>query len=126
MSTRLSTTRIFAVACLALLCGSKCYAEDGAFAVVIQRSAAMDGLLHGKIFVNGEEIGATYENEEKKIPAGAYKGVLRTKSMKNFVQGPGAKLGKTGDFLLEISGVPKRTDILIHAGSHSPKDYPWR
>lgn len=107
----------FASLLIAFLWISPATAQDKEFRVVIQRTSTKDGLLNGKISVNGEAIGATHENAEKKIPAGVYKGVLRATSMKNFVQGPGAKLGKSGDFLLEIAGVPKRTDILIHAGN---------
>lgn len=105
------------VVTIVLTFASACAAEDKTFAVVIQRTSTKDGLLNGKISVNGEAIGTTHENAEKKIPAGTYNGVLRTMSMKNFVQGPGGKLGKSGDFLLEIDGVPKRTDILLHAGN---------
>jgi hypothetical protein len=85
--------------------------------VVVQREKTENGLVRGKILVNGQPVGASYENADKTIPAGTYKGVLRTKSMKNFVQGPGGKLGKSGDFLMELAGVPKRTDILFHAGN---------
>jgi len=109
--------RGFALLLVSSLLASSATAQDKEFRVVIQRMSTKDGLLNGKMSVNGEAIGATHENAEKKIPAGTYKGVLRSKSMKNFVQGPGARLGKTGDFLLEIAGVPKRTDILIHAGN---------
>jgi hypothetical protein len=87
------------------------------FNVIVQREKTQDGLVTGKLLVNGEEIGTCYENAERKIPAGTYKGVLRYRSNKNFVQGPGGKLGKTGDFLLEVAGVPRRTDILFHAGN---------
>ena len=92
-------------------------AESKTFAIVVQRENSQDGLVIGNISVNGQKIGTTYENAEKKIPAGTYKGILRYKSSKNFVQGPGGKLGKSGDFLLEIAGVPMRTDILFHAGN---------
>ena len=91
--------------------------EPTKFTVVVQRSKTKDNLLTGTITVNGEKIGSTFENGALKIPAGTYKGVLRTTSSKNFVQGPGGKLGRSGDFLLEVSGVPKRTDILFHAGN---------
>lgn len=87
------------------------------FKVIVQREKTQDGLVTGKLLVNGQETGTCYENAEKKIPAGTYKGVLRYRSNKNFVQGPGGKLGKTGDFLLEVAGVPRRTDILFHAGN---------
>lgn len=92
-------------------------ADSKKFAIVVQRDKTQAGLVIGKISVNGQEVGTTYENAEMKIPAGTYKGVLRYKSSKNFVQGPGGKLGKSGDFLIEVTGVPKRTDILFHAGN---------
>jgi hypothetical protein len=85
--------------------------------VTVQREKTADGLVTGKLLIDGKEAGAVYENDEKKIPAGTYKGVVRTTSGKNFVQGPGGKLGKSGDFLLEIGGVPGRTDILLHPGN---------
>ena len=75
------------------------------------------GLTIGKLSVNGQELGPCYENADKQIPAGAYGGVLRYTSQKYFVQSPGGKLGKTGDFLLEVARVPGRTDILFHAGN---------
>jgi hypothetical protein len=100
------------VACVALSA-----AESKPFNVVVQRGKTEKGLVIGKLSVNGKEIGTCYENAEKKIPAGTYKGVLRTKSGKNFVQGPGGKLGKSGDFLLEVAGVPSRSDILFHPGN---------
>jgi hypothetical protein len=87
------------------------------FVVTVQRLRSTDGLISGVISVNGEPIGTFYENEEKKIPAGKYKGRLRYTSGKNFVQGPGGKLGRSGDFLLEVGDVPGRTDILFHAGN---------
>lgn len=111
------TSTSVSVAIGLLLVASSRSAAPKEFAITVQRGKTEDGLLVGKISVNGMEIGTCYENAEKKIPAGTYKGFLRYKSTKNFVQGPGGKLGKTGDFLVEVSGVPKRTDILFHAGN---------
>jgi hypothetical protein len=102
---------------IAALLPGQASAESKPFNVVVQREKTADGLIVGKLLVNGEEISTCYENPKKKLPAGTYKGVLRTKSNKKFVQGPGGKLGKTGDFLLEVAGVPKRSDILFHAGN---------
>lgn len=90
---------------------------DEKFHVLVQREKVMDGLVTGTLFVNGERLGPCYENEAKKIPAGTYRGVLRTRSTKNFVQGPRGVLGNTGDFLLEAAAVPGRSDILFHAGN---------
>lgn len=88
------------------------------FLIRIKRSAtAKDGLLSGELSVNGESLGTCYENADKMIPKGTYKGVLRYASGKNFVQGPGGVLGHSGDFLVEVAEVPHRTDILFHAGN---------
>jgi hypothetical protein len=100
--------------CLAL---GPAQAQPPTFKVTVQRGKTADGLVHGRLLVNGQDIGPCYENADRQIPAGTYNGVLRYKSAKNFVQSPGGKLGKSGDFLLEVSGVPKRTDILFHAGN---------
>lgn len=88
------------------------------FAIVFQRkSTSKDGLVTGTVTVNGTVLGTFYENEDKKIPVGTYKGVLRTTSGKNHAQGPGGKMGNKGDFLIEVAGVSGRTDILLHAGN---------
>ena len=87
------------------------------FHVLVRRETTEDGLLKGRISVNGQEIGTCYENAKKMIPAGTYTGVLRYSSAKDLVQGPGGSLGKVGDFLLEVADVPNRKDILFHAGN---------
>lgn len=87
------------------------------FHVVVQRLKTDDGLVIGELSVNGKKLGTCYENDDKKIPAGTYKGVVRTTSMRQHAQGPGGKMGNSGDFLLEVAGVPKRSDILFHAGN---------
>jgi len=92
-------------------------AEPTEYKVTVHRMTVKDGLITGDLYVNGKRIGACYENEEKKIPAGTYKGKIRTTSMKNHAQGPGGKMGNTGDFLLEVSGVEGRRDILFHSGN---------
>lgn len=92
-------------------------AAEKEFHIVIQRKSTSNGLLTGKISVNGKALGTCYENDAKKIPAGKYKGVLRHSSMRGHVQGPGGKMGNEGDFLVEVADVPGRTDILLHAGN---------
>lgn len=92
-------------------------AAEKRFVVVVQREKTEKGLIAGKLSVDGKVIGTVYENADKKIPAGIYRGVVRMESKKNFVQGPGGKLGHKGDFLLEVAGVPGRSDILFHAGN---------
>lgn len=87
------------------------------FHVVVQRLKTVDGLVIGELSVNGKKLGPCYENDDKKIPAGTYKGVVRTTSMRHHAQGPGGKMDNSGDFLLEVAGVPKRSDILFHAGN---------
>jgi hypothetical protein len=99
---------------LALIQSSE--AAEKRFVVVVQREKTEKGLIVGKLSVDGKLIGTVYENVDRKIPAGSYRGMVRKESKKNFVQGPGGKLGKTGDFLLEVAGVPGRSDILFHAG----------
>lgn len=103
--------------CLVLFPGWAITADRQTFKVVVQRQKTEGGLVIGKLSADGQDLGTCYENAAKKIPAGTYKGVLQTSSQKNFVQGPGGKLGHSGDFLLEVAGVPGRTDILFHAGN---------
>lgn len=101
-----------------LLCSSaKLDAASKNFNIAIIRVETKNNLTVGKLLVNGKEIGQSYENTAKLIPSGKYNGVLRYSSSKNFVQGPGGKLGKTGDFLIEIADVPSRKHILFHAGN---------
>lgn len=42
---------------------------------------------------------------------------MRYNSGKNFAQSPLGLLSNKGDFLLEVSGVPGRTNILLHQGN---------
>lgn len=91
--------------------------REETFTIIVQREKTKDGLVTGQLTVNGTKVGTCYENDAKKIPAGTYYGVLRTKSGKNHAQGPGGKMGNSGDFLVEVAGVKGRTDILFHAGN---------
>lgn len=86
------------------------------FHVVVQRSPARGDLVEGTISVNGTDIGGTVENAQLMIAAGSYKGVLRYKSDASHAQGPFGMLAHTGDFLLEVSGVDGRKNILFHGG----------
>jgi hypothetical protein len=94
------------------------------FQIVIQREKTEKRgnytAVLGTISINGEEIGKTVENDDLKIVAGAYKGLLRYWSKRGFAQGPFGTYGKEGDFLLEISGVSGRSDLLFHGGNQ-----PW-
>lgn len=97
-------------------------AESKPFRILVQRGKTQDGLIIGKLSVNGKEIGTCYENAGKHVPAGSYKAHLRNESTKNHVQGPGGKLGKTGDFLVELDDFTdksgkKRTAVQFHAGN---------
>ena len=74
----------------------------------------------GVLSVNGIPLGDVLENDALRIAAGTYKGVMRYVSSKNFVQGPLGAMGETGDFLLEVSGVKGRGDLLLHTGTK-----PW-
>ena len=89
------------------------------FSIVIQRDSVKAGLVYGDIYVNDEHkhIGRTYENDTFKINPGIYKGLMRYNSGKDFVQSPVGALSTKGDFLLEVSGVKGRTDILFHPGN---------
>lgn len=87
------------------------------FEVIIERLERKDGLVFSNLYVNSGFLGLCFENDNKEIPAGSYAGLIRTTSTKNFVQRPGGVLGNSGDFLLEIAGVPGRTDILFHPGN---------
>lgn len=88
------------------------------FDIVIQRDKVVGKLVYGTIFLNDKELGAAFENDDLKIPAGTYKGIMRYNSGKNFVLSTLGKMSKKGDFLLEVSNVPnKRTDILLHPGT---------
>lgn len=75
--------------------------------------------IMGKITVNNSDLGTTYENDDKKIPAGKYSGTIRTRSKNGHCLNAEGTLGDEGDFLLEII-VEGRTDILIHGGTE-----PW-
>jgi Family of unknown function (DUF5675) len=87
------------------------------FAIVVEREGPQGKLIPGQLSVNGQIIGRTYENVDAQILPGEYRGVLRYVSQKNFVQGPIGVLAQKGDFLLEVSGVPGKTDILFHGGN---------
>jgi Family of unknown function (DUF5675) len=87
------------------------------FHIVIKRESAKGNLVPGLIYVNGKALGRTYENDELKIPARDYVGLLRYHSGHHFVQGPHGAMGTKGDFLVEVSGVDKRTNILFHTGN---------
>lgn len=87
------------------------------FNISIERYKLVNGLIYGKISVNGSLIGNCYENDDLKVPAENYNGIMRYNSGKGFVQNPFGGLGMEGDFLLEVSGVPGRTNILFHSGN---------
>lgn len=88
------------------------------YSILIKRGAPnSEGLIPGKLFLNGALLGDVYEDPKSLIPAGEYKGKRRVSFDKSFVQGPGGVMSKKGDFLLEITGVKDRTDILIIPGS---------
>lgn len=91
------------------------------FTIIVERKKKVEGLIIGELSVNGIKLGQVYENEKKMIPAGIYPGRRRFTSTKHFVQSAGGRMEKSGDFLLEIGDVPKRTDILIHPGD-KPED----
>jgi hypothetical protein len=87
------------------------------FNILIIRGAVKDGLVYDQLFVDGESIGNCYENDDLKIPTGTYKGAMRYRSNKNFVGSGLGQMATEGDFLLEVTGVTGRTDILFHGGN---------
>jgi hypothetical protein len=87
------------------------------FHITIKRQAPQGALVSGTIYLNGTLLGKTYENDDKKIPAGNYAGLLRYRSDHHFVQGPKGIMDQKGDFLIEVSGVENRTNILLHTGN---------
>src|SRR5687768_11743705 len=110
-------------ALLALIANITIYAQPENFDIIITRKSISGKLITGTISLNGEELGAAFENDDFKISEGAYKGFMRYNSGHNFVQSALGKMSKKGDFLLEVSNVPGkqipklRTDILLHAGN---------
>jgi hypothetical protein len=117
MSTSRCGTALVMAYCVFLAVSQARGEEPPEYKVTVHRITVKDGLITGDLYVNGKRIGACYENDEKKIPTGTYKGLIRTTSMKNHAQGPGGRMGNTGDFLLEVSGVEGRKDILFHSGN---------
>jgi hypothetical protein len=83
----------------------------------VVRQKTKGRLISGRVLVGGEDMVPRYDREVKAIPAWAYRCVVRARSMKNSVQGPGSRRGQTGDFLPNVAGLPRRTDIPLHPGS---------
>lgn len=103
------------LACVLLLLPT--FAFAGTFEVVLQRETTEGGLVVGTMTVNGELLGTFMENDDLKITAGTYRGLLRYASSKGFAQGEFGALANEGDFLLEVSGVEGRSNILFHTGN---------
>lgn len=117
---RVAASFSLALVCALALCGEA--AEPKPFNILVQRGKTADGLIIGKLFVNGKEVGPCYEKAAKHIPAGKYKAHLRYESGKNHIQGPGGKLGKKGDFLIELNDFTDKTGkkwtvVQFHAGN---------
>jgi hypothetical protein len=91
------------------------------FHIIVKRESVKDNLLRGTMYVNDTLLGRTYENDDLKIAANDYTGLLRYRSQHHFVQSAHGAMGKTGDFLVEVAGVKGRTNILFHTGN-KPKD----
>ena len=108
------TTILLAVSSVSL------FGQPEDFHITIKRNRVIGNLVYGTIYLNGQEIGSAFENNDLKIPVGNYKGLMRYNSGKDFVQSELGKLSTKGDFLLEASGVLGRTDILLHQGN-APK-----
>jgi hypothetical protein len=106
---------IFLLSYLSLQYNSFAQSED--FTITITRLTVNNNLIYGTISLNSEEIGTAFENNSLKIPSGIYKGLMRYHSEHNFVQSELGKMSNIGDFLIEISNVNERTDILFHPGN---------
>ncbi len=104
------------IICLVLLLNSLPLIGQTTFNIQIDRLLVKDGLITGKLYVNGEYIGPSFENEVLKIEKGSYKGVVRYYSNQNFVSNPLGTLARDGDFLLEVAKVQNRFGLLFHAG----------
>lgn len=98
------------------------------FTIKIERGVVECNLIKGKIYVNGEEIGETYENHELRIEPGIYKGTLSyvSAAKKPNVVGPFGTMSEEGDFYLEVSDVKWsdgkiRYGIMFHGGN-KPSD----
>lgn len=83
--------------------------------------------VYGDVGVNNQNFGRFYENPDVMIPEGTYKGALRYHSDHNFVVSSCGIAARSGDFLIEVTGVKDanggdRSNILFHPGilpSHS-------
>jgi hypothetical protein len=83
--------------------------------------------IYGDVGVNRQNFGRFYENLSVMIAKGTYKGALRYQSNHNFIVSSCGVAARTGDFLIEVTGVKDaagndRTNILMHPGylpSHS-------
>ena len=117
-----SLTTILALVAL-IFSSATLSAQPDDFSISIKRNRVVGNLVYCTIYLNGQEIGSAFENNDLKIPTGSYKGLMRYNSGKNFVQSELGKMSTKGDFLLEASNVPGnqiptlRTNILLHTGN---------
>ena len=93
------------------------------FEITIKRNILNHNTLEGRIFVNGDEIGKTWERYDLRIAHGNYPGNIRYLSENEHAVGPFGDMGFIGDFLLEIGEVTrndgkKRTNLLFHGGNN--------
>lgn len=93
------------------------FGQPDNFDIAIKRNRVVGNLVYCTIYLNGQEIGSAFENNDLKIPTGSYKGLMRYNSGHNFVQNEYGRMSKKGDFLLEVSNVPGYTNILLHSGN---------
>lgn len=106
----------------ALFCISVCLNAQQNFDIKILRQSSSNNLVTGKLYINEQYIGETYENDGLKISEGKYPGFLRYISQSGHVTGPLGNIGKVGDFLLEVGNVKwtdgkTRSNILFHGGN---------
>lgn len=85
------------------------------FHILIKRDTAQGDLVPGRIYLDGDLLGTTFERTAVKIPAGDYKGLMRYRSSHHFVQGE-----PTSCYIPAISrGI--QTDAYCWVPSQAPK-----
>jgi hypothetical protein len=85
------------------------------FPIVLIRDTLKDNLISGKASAQGWDLGTFYENDKLRIPAGTYSATLVFKNDRGIVLGPDARLGTSGDFLIQLS-VKDRSNIFLSYG----------
>jgi hypothetical protein len=114
---------LFFILFFTILTANSVHCTTDSFEITIKRDILNHNTLKGRIFVNGEEIGKTWERYDLRIAPGHYPGNIRYFSDNENAVGPFRDMGFIGDFLLEIGEVTwgdgkKRTNLLFHGGNN--------